>query len=83
MGIIPSYNFGTISQIKNPGLKVKTSELVMAKQRSKNKVLVIGLDAATWGLPKPWADRGRLPNLKNLMHFFLQRRERLKRTLMI
>lgn len=31
------------------------------------KVLVIGLDGATWDLIKPWASEGKLPNLKRLM----------------
>lgn len=31
------------------------------------KVLVIGLDGATWDLIKPWADEGKLPVFKNLM----------------
>ena len=31
------------------------------------KVLVIGLDGATWDLIKPWADKGELPTFKKLM----------------
>jgi len=31
------------------------------------KVLVIGLDGATWDLIKPWAEEGKLPTLKKLM----------------
>ena len=31
------------------------------------KVIVVGLDGATWDLLKPWADRGELGSLKNLM----------------
>lgn len=31
------------------------------------RVLVIGLDGATWDLIKPWADQGELPTFKNLM----------------
>lgn len=31
------------------------------------KVLIIGLDGATWDLLKPWAQKGILPTLKNLM----------------
>jgi len=31
------------------------------------RVVVIGLDGATWDLIKPWADKGELPTLKNLM----------------
>lgn len=35
---------------------------------SKNpKVIVIGLDGATWDLIKPWADEGKLPTFKHLM----------------
>jgi len=35
---------------------------------SKNsKVIVIGLDGATWDLIKPWADEGKLPTFKKLM----------------
>ncbi|AEA46577.1 alkaline phosphatase family protein [Archaeoglobus veneficus] len=35
---------------------------------SKNKrVIVIGLDGATWDLIKPWADEGELPTFKKLM----------------
>lgn len=33
----------------------------------KPKVIVIGLDGATWDLIKPWADEGTLPTFKNLM----------------
>lgn len=33
----------------------------------KPKVIVIGLDGATWDLIKPWADEGKLPTLKHLM----------------
>lgn len=32
------------------------------------KVIVIGLDGATWDLLKPWADDGKLPTLKKLMN---------------
>jgi len=31
------------------------------------KVLLIGLDGATWNLIKPWADKGELPVFKKLM----------------
>ncbi|MBP1911659.1 alkaline phosphatase family protein [Thermococcus stetteri] len=31
------------------------------------KVLIIGLDGATWDLIKPWADKGELPAFKKLM----------------
>ena len=31
------------------------------------KVVVIGLDGATWDLLKPWADNGELPAIKKLM----------------
>ncbi|XRP97075.1 alkaline phosphatase family protein [Methanocaldococcus sp. 16A] len=31
------------------------------------KVLVIGLDGATWNLIKPWTDKGELPTFKKLM----------------
>jgi len=31
------------------------------------RVLVIGLDGATWGLIKPWAEEGKLPTFKKLM----------------
>jgi predicted AlkP superfamily phosphohydrolase/phosphomutase len=34
----------------------------------KPKVLVIGLDGATWNLIKPWADEGKLPTIKKLMN---------------
>ena len=30
------------------------------------KIVVIGLDCATWDLIKPWADQGLLPNLRKL-----------------
>ncbi len=33
----------------------------------KPKVIVIGLDGATWDLIKPWADEGKLPAFKKLM----------------
>ena len=32
-----------------------------------SKVIVIGLDGATWDLLKPWADEGELPTVKKLM----------------
>ena len=31
------------------------------------KVIVIGLDGATWDLMKPWAEKGILPTFKKLM----------------
>ena len=31
------------------------------------RVLVIGIDGATWDLIKPWADKGKLPTLRELM----------------
>ncbi len=31
------------------------------------KIIVIGLDGATWDLIKPWADEGKLPTFKYLM----------------
>lgn len=34
----------------------------------KPKVVVIGLDGATWDLIKPWADEGTLPTFKELMN---------------
>jgi len=33
----------------------------------KPKVIVIGLDGATWDLIKPWVDEGKLPTFKHLM----------------
>ncbi|HXM05363.1 MAG TPA: alkaline phosphatase family protein [Chthoniobacterales bacterium] len=33
---------------------------------SKPKIVIIGLDSATWDLLGPWADQGLLPNLRNL-----------------
>ena len=35
---------------------------------SNRKVLVIGLDGATWDLIKPWATKGKLPTFKKLMN---------------
>ena len=32
-----------------------------------SRMLVIGLDGATWDLIKPWADEGKLPTFKKLM----------------
>jgi len=32
-----------------------------------SKVIIIGLDGATWDLLKPWADEGELPTFKKLM----------------
>jgi predicted AlkP superfamily phosphohydrolase/phosphomutase len=32
-----------------------------------SRVIIIGLDAATWDLLKPWADEGELPTFKRLM----------------
>lgn len=34
---------------------------------NKTKVLVIGLDGATWNLLKPWSREGVLPTFKRLM----------------
>jgi predicted AlkP superfamily phosphohydrolase/phosphomutase len=31
------------------------------------KVMIVGFDAATWGLAKPWVTQGHLPNLARLM----------------
>jgi predicted AlkP superfamily phosphohydrolase/phosphomutase len=31
------------------------------------KIVIIGMDGATWDLLKPWADEGKLPVLKNLI----------------
>jgi len=31
------------------------------------KVIVIGLDGATWNLLKPWVDKGKLPTIKKMM----------------
>ena len=31
------------------------------------KVMIVGLDAATWDLAKPWIAEGRMPNLGRLM----------------
>ena len=33
----------------------------------KNKVMIIGIDGATWNLVRPWAEEGSLPNIKGLM----------------
>lgn len=35
---------------------------------AKKKVLVIGLDGATWDLLKPWADEGVLSTLQIPIH---------------
>lgn len=35
--------------------------------QTNRKVVVIGLDGATFDLIKPWVDEGRLPNIGNLM----------------
>ena len=32
-----------------------------------SKVLIIGLDGATFDIIKPWIEKGELPTLKNLM----------------
>ena len=32
-----------------------------------NKILVIGLDGATWTLLKPWIEKGYLPTIKKLI----------------
>ena len=34
---------------------------------TKKKVVVIGLDGATWDLIKPWVEGGKLPTFKKLM----------------
>ena len=31
------------------------------------KVMIVGLDAATWDLAKPWVAEGHMPNLAKLM----------------
>ena len=36
--------------------------------KGRPKVLVIGLDGATWDLIKPWAEERKLPNIKQLMY---------------
>ncbi|PYL64247.1 MAG: phosphodiesterase, partial [Verrucomicrobia bacterium] len=33
----------------------------------KPKIMIIGLDAATWDLVGPWAAKGYLPNLSKLV----------------
>ena len=33
------------------------------------KVLIIGLDGATWDLIKPWVDKGELPTWKKLKKY--------------
>ena len=33
----------------------------------KSKVLVVGIDGATWSLIKPWADEGKLPTFRRLL----------------
>jgi predicted AlkP superfamily phosphohydrolase/phosphomutase len=35
--------------------------------KMKNKVLVIGLDGATWDVIMPYVDQGEMPNIKKLM----------------
>ena len=35
--------------------------------KSKHKVLLIGLDGASWNVMQPLIDKGRLPNIKQLM----------------
>ena len=32
-----------------------------------NRVIIIGLDGATFGLLNPWLDAGRMPNLKRMI----------------
>ena len=39
----------------------------MDSVNSRPRLLVIGLDAATFDLIKPWADQGRLPNMARLL----------------
>ena len=39
----------------------------MRDKKHKAKVLIIGLDGATWDLIKPWAEEGKLPTFKKLM----------------
>jgi len=36
--------------------------------KGRQKVLVIGLNGATWNLIKPWAEEGKLSNIKQLMY---------------
>jgi predicted AlkP superfamily phosphohydrolase/phosphomutase len=35
--------------------------------RARRRVLVVGLDAATWDLVMPWAEAGVLPTLQRLL----------------
>jgi predicted AlkP superfamily phosphohydrolase/phosphomutase len=39
----------------------------LGTKRSSKKVVVIGLDGATFDLIKPWVDEGKLPNINNLL----------------
>jgi predicted AlkP superfamily phosphohydrolase/phosphomutase len=38
----------------------------MNKEEKQRRVLVIGLDGATWDLLEPWLDEGLLPNLNKV-----------------
>jgi len=49
------------------GLALLTGGLGCGSRRGEgSKVLVVGLDGATWDLVQPWIDRGDLPNLQQL-----------------
>lgn len=50
---------------RDPERKDQGSECEEGKV--KNKVLVIGLDAATWNLIKPWVEQGKLPTIEGIM----------------
>ncbi|MGH8055963.1 MAG: alkaline phosphatase family protein, partial [Candidatus Entotheonellia bacterium] len=49
------------------GVNAYASSLVGAEQPPRLKVVVIGLDAATWKVMDPLLQQGRLPNLRRLM----------------
>jgi len=48
-------------------VKTKVISEGFRKMENKPKVIIIGLDGATWDLIKPWAEEGRLPTFKYLM----------------
>ena len=42
-------------------------KLIGLKVKTMKKVVVIGLDGATWELVQPIVDKGRLPNIKKIL----------------
>jgi len=53
------FSFGMSPDIRKP--------IRMETLMTRGRVMIIGLDAATFDLLRPWADEGRLPNLASML----------------